>query len=76
MIIWILMIILVVTIVAVSVGFMFGRTKFKGYRRGIYVGVGICAVLIAFCMVLSARECKCKNHNAKNCFQVFHFFWF
>ena len=54
MIIWILLIALVVTIAAVMVGSMFGRTKSKSYRRGIYVGIGICAVLIAFCMVLGS----------------------
>ena len=53
MIIWILLIALVVTVAAILVGSVFGRTKFKSYRRGIYVGIGICAVLIAFCTVLS-----------------------
>ena len=53
MIIWILLIALVVTVAAILVGSVFGRTKSKSYRRGIYVGISICAVLIAFCMVLS-----------------------
>ena len=53
MIIWILLIALVVTAAAILVGIMFGRAKSKSYRRGIYVGVSICAMLIAFCMVLS-----------------------
>ena len=52
MIIWILLIALVVTAATILVGSVFGRTKSKSYRNGIYVGVGICAVLIAFCMVL------------------------
>jgi low affinity Fe/Cu permease len=52
MIIWILLIALVVTAAAILVGSVFGRTKSKSYRNGIYVGVGICAVLVAFCMVL------------------------
>lgn len=52
MIIWILLIALVVTAAAILVGSVFGRIKSKGYRRGIYVGIGICAVLITFCMVL------------------------
>lgn len=52
MIIFILLIALVVTAAAILVGSMSGRTKFKSYRRGIYIGVGICAALIAFCMVL------------------------
>ena len=54
MIIWILLIALVVTIAAVMVGSVFGRTKSKSYRRGIYVGIGICVVLIVFCMVLGS----------------------
>lgn len=54
MIIWILLIALVVTVAAILVGSVFGRTKFKSYRRGIYVGIGICAVLIAFCTVLGS----------------------
>ena len=53
MIIWILLIALVVTVAAILVGSVFGRTKSKSYRRGIYVGISICAVLIAFCTVLS-----------------------
>ena len=52
MIIWILLIALVVTGAAILVGTVFGRAKFKNYRRGIYVGAGICAVLITFCMIL------------------------
>lgn len=52
MIIWILLIALVVTVAAILAGSVFGRTKFKSYRRGIYVGIGICAVLIVFCMIL------------------------
>ncbi len=52
MIIFILLIALVVTAVAILVGSMSGRTKSKNYRKGIYVGVGICAALIAFCMIL------------------------
>ena len=52
MIIWILLIALVVTAAAILVGAVFGRTKSKNYRKGIYAGVGVCAVLIAFCMVL------------------------
>ena len=54
MIIWILLIALVVTAAAILVGSVFGHAKSKNYRRGIYVGVGICAVLIAFCMVLGS----------------------
>ena len=53
MIIWILLIALVITVAAILVGSVFGRTKSKSYRRGIYVSISICAVLIAFCMVLS-----------------------
>ena len=52
MIIWILLIALVVTAAAILVGGVFGHTKSKGYRRGIYAGVGICAVLMAFCLIL------------------------
>jgi low affinity Fe/Cu permease len=52
MIIWILLIALVVTAAAILVGSVFGRIKSKGYRRGIYVGIGICAALITFCIVL------------------------
>ena len=52
MIIWILLIALVVTGAAILVGTVFGRAKSKNYRRGIYVGAGICAVLITFCMIL------------------------
>lgn len=52
MIIWILLIALVVTGAAILVGTVFGRAKSKSYRNGIYVGVGICAVLIVFCMIL------------------------
>lgn len=52
MIIFILLIALVVTAAAILVSSMSGRTKSKSYRRGIYIGVGICAALIAFCMVL------------------------
>lgn len=54
MIIWILLIALIITIAAILVGFMFGHTKSKNYRKGIYVGVSICAVLIAFCMILGS----------------------
>lgn len=53
MIIWILLIALVVTAAAILVGSVFGRIKSKSYRRGVYVGVGICAALIVFCMILS-----------------------
>lgn len=52
MIIWILLIALVITAAAILIGSVFGRIKSKSYRRGIYAGVGICAVLIAFCIVL------------------------
>ena len=52
MIIWILLIALVVTGAAILVGSVFGRAKSKSYRKGIYAGVGICAVLITFCMIL------------------------
>lgn len=52
MIIWILLIALVITAAAILIGSVFGRIKSKSYRRGIYAGIGICAVLIAFCMVL------------------------
>lgn len=52
MIIWILLIALVITAAAILVGAVFGRAKSKNYRRGIYVGVGICAILIAFCMIV------------------------
>ena len=52
MIIWILLIALVVTAAAILVGSVFGRAKSKSYRKGIYIGVGICAVLVTFCMIL------------------------
>ena len=52
MIIWILLIALVITAATILVGSVFGCTKSKSYRRGIYVGVGICVALIAFCMIL------------------------
>ncbi len=52
MIIWILLIALVITSVAVLVGVVFGHAKSKNYRKGIFAGVAICAVLITFCMVL------------------------
>jgi low affinity Fe/Cu permease len=52
MIIWILLIALVVTGAAILVGTVFGRAKSKSYRNGIYVGAGICAVLLVFCMIL------------------------
>ena len=52
MIIWILLIALVITAATILVGSVFGRAKSKSYRRGIYVGVGICVALIAFCMIL------------------------
>ena len=52
MIIWILLIALVVTTVAILVGFMFGHVKSKNYRRAAYIGAGICAALIVFCMIL------------------------
>lgn len=54
MIIWILLIALIITVTAVLVGSIFGRTKSKNYRRGVYVGVSICAILMAFCMVLGS----------------------
>lgn len=53
MIIWILLIALVITTVAILVGFTFGHAKSKNYRKGIYVGASICAALIAFCMILN-----------------------
>lgn len=53
MIIWILLIALVITTVATLIGVVFGRAKSSNYRKGIYVGVGVCAVLITFCMILS-----------------------
>ena len=52
MIIWILLIALVVTAAAILVGSVYGHAKSKSYRKGIYIGVGICAVLITFCMIL------------------------
>lgn len=54
MIIWILLIALVISIVAILVGFMFGYVKSKNYCRGAYIGAGICAVLIAFCVILGS----------------------
>ena len=45
MIIWILLIALVITAAATLVGVVFGRAKSKSYRKGIYIGVGVCAVL-------------------------------
>jgi low affinity Fe/Cu permease len=54
MIIWILLIALVVTGAAILVGTVFGRAKSKSYRNGIYVGAGICAVLLVFCMILGS----------------------
>lgn len=53
MIIWILLIALIITAAATLVGIVFDRAKSKSYFRGIYIGIGVCAVLIAFCLVLS-----------------------
>ena len=52
MIIWILLIALIVTAAAILVGMVFGRAKSKSYRNGIYTGVSICVILIAFCAIL------------------------
>ena len=52
MIIWILLIALIVTAASILLGGVFGRLKNKAYRKGIYVGVAICAILMSFCMVL------------------------
>ena len=52
MILWILLIALVITAAAILVGFVFGYAKSKSYRKGVYVSIGICAALIAFCMIL------------------------
>lgn len=52
MIIWILLIALVVTTAAILVGIAFGRAKTQGYRNGIYIGITICVILIAFCAIL------------------------
>ena len=51
MILWILLIALVITAAAILVGIVFGRVKSKSYRKGIYASVGICAMLITFCMI-------------------------
>ena len=53
MIIWILLIALVITTIVTLVGIVFGRAKSKSYRKGIFAGVAVCVVLIAFCIVLS-----------------------
>ena len=55
MIIWILLIAMIVTAAAILVGVIFGRAKSKNYCTGICVGVGICAVLMAFCIVLGSN---------------------
>ena len=52
MIIWILLIAMVITGAAILVGIVFGHAKSKNYRRGIYIDAGICAALLAFCVIL------------------------
>ena len=52
MIIWILLIALIITAAAILIGIVFGHAKSMNYRRGIYIDVGICAMLLAFCMIL------------------------
>ena len=52
MIIWILLIALIITAITIILGVVFGYTKNRGYRKCMLTEVGICAILIAFCMVL------------------------
>jgi low affinity Fe/Cu permease len=43
---------LVITAAIILVGFVFGHIRSKSYRKGIYMAAGVCAALIAFCMIL------------------------
>lgn len=52
MIIWILFIAFVITAITTILGITFGYTKSRRFRKGIFTGVGICAILVTFCMVL------------------------
>lgn len=53
MIIGILLFALLITVAAILAGLLRGYVKSKNYRKGLYVGVGICAALITFCLTLN-----------------------
>ena len=52
MIIWILLVACIITAITIVLGIAFGYTKNRGFRKCIFTGVGICAILMTFCMVL------------------------
>ena len=52
MIIWILLIALIMTTISIVLGFIFGYTKNRNFRKGISTGVAICLCLILFCSTL------------------------
>ena len=52
MIIWILLIALIITAITIVLGFIFGYTKNRNFRKCVSIGTGICAILTIFCMVL------------------------
>ena len=53
MIVWILLIAMIVTAVAILVGVVFGYTKSTNYRKGIFLGIVACVALFVFCMAIS-----------------------
>jgi low affinity Fe/Cu permease len=52
MIIWILLVALIITAITIILGFVFGYTKNRNFRKCVSTGVCICAILTTFCMVL------------------------
>lgn len=52
MIIWILLIALIITAVAITLGIVFGYTKSRKFRKAAYIAFAVCTVLAIFCGVL------------------------
>ena len=52
MIIWILLIALIVTAIAVTLGIVFGYAKNKRYRRYLAIGLSVCVAIGIFCMAV------------------------
>jgi low affinity Fe/Cu permease len=52
MISWILLIALIITAITIVLGISFGYTKGRAFRKCMFIEIGVCAILLTFCMVL------------------------
>ena len=66
MIIWILLIALIVTAIAITLGVVFGYTKSRKFRKAVYIAVAVCVGLVTFCGILGntyANEVAALKNN-------------